>query len=33
MDNVNTPTWRKSMRSTGNGGSCVELMVVESQNA
>ncbi len=31
MVNVNAPTWRKSSRSGGNGGSCVELTVVESR--
>ncbi len=29
MDKVSTSTWRKSSRSSGNGGQCVELSVVE----
>lgn len=27
---VNTLTWRKSQRSSGNGGDCVELAVIEA---
>jgi hypothetical protein len=32
MDDVSTTTWRKSSRSTGNGGDCVELAVVEDRD-
>jgi uncharacterized protein DUF397 len=31
MDHVSTTTWRKSSHSSGNGGQCVELAVVEAQ--
>ncbi len=33
MDKVSAPTWRKSSRSSGNGGECVELAVVEDDRA
>ena len=29
---MSTATWRKSTYSTGNGGACVELAVVESRS-
>jgi len=33
MDHLNAAIWRKSSRSTGNGGACVELAVVESRES
>ena len=30
MDHLSTATWRKSSRSSGNGGACVELAVVDT---
>lgn len=33
MDHVSVTTWRKSSRSEGNGGQCVELAVVEEREA
>jgi hypothetical protein len=33
MDHLSAATWRKSSRSGGNGGSCVELAVVESRES
>jgi hypothetical protein len=29
MDDVNATTWRKSTRSGGNGGDCVEVAEVD----
>lgn len=29
MDDVSVTTWRKSSRSNGGGGACVEVMTVE----
>lgn len=33
MDHLSTATWRKSSRSSGNGGACVELAVIESRES
>ncbi|MCO5996338.1 DUF397 domain-containing protein [Actinoallomurus rhizosphaericola] len=30
---MNSGTWRKSSRSGGNGGNCVELAVIEKEAA
>ena len=32
VHHVSATTWRKSTYSTGNGGECVELSVVESRS-
>lgn len=29
---LNTPEWRKSTRSGGNGGECVEVATVEDRS-
>ena len=29
MDDVSATTWRKSSRSSGGGGDCVEVMTVQ----
>lgn len=33
MVHLSAATWRKSSRSSGNGGDCVELAVVESRES
>lgn len=33
MDEVSVTTWRKSRRSSGNGGQCVEVMAVQAEES
>jgi hypothetical protein len=33
MGDVKIPAWRKSSRSTGNGGQCVEVMAVQAEES